>query len=122
MATGVAHDFNNILQVVRAAASMGVESSTGRPELIVLFQSRAETIRIVEFFAPSWKVAVLTGMDANKNVARIVSPFESLQLVPPRSTSGICRTVEWRRTAFPTGQQLHPASCSSRLSPTRRGT
>jgi hypothetical protein len=50
-------------------------------ELVVLFQSRAETIRIVEFFAPSWKVAVLTGMDANKNVARIVSPFESLQLV-----------------------------------------
>jgi two-component system cell cycle sensor histidine kinase/response regulator CckA len=39
MATGVAHDFNNILQVVRAAASMGVESSTGRPELIVLFQA-----------------------------------------------------------------------------------
>ncbi len=50
-------------------------------ELVVLFQSRAETIRVVEFFAPSWKVAVLTGIDANKNVARVVSPFESLQLV-----------------------------------------
>jgi hypothetical protein len=50
-------------------------------ELVVLFHSRAETIRVVEFFAPSWQVAVLTGIDANKNVTRIVSPFESLQLV-----------------------------------------
>ncbi len=50
-------------------------------ELIVLYHSRAETIRVVEFFAPSWQVAVLTGIDANKNVTRIVSPFESLQLV-----------------------------------------
>lgn len=56
-------------------------------ELVVLFHSGAETIRVVEFFAPSWQVAVLTGLDANKNVTRIVSPFESLQLIckPMRS-------------------------------------
>lgn len=50
-------------------------------ELVVLVHTRAETIRVVEFFAPSWQVAVLTGIDANKNVARVISPFESLQLV-----------------------------------------
>ena len=50
-------------------------------ELVVLYQSRAEVIRVIEFFAPSWQVAVLTGIDANKNVTRVVSPFETLQLV-----------------------------------------
>jgi hypothetical protein len=50
-------------------------------ELVVLLHLRSETLRIVEIFAPSWQVAVLTGIDANKNIARVVSPFESVQLV-----------------------------------------
>jgi hypothetical protein len=50
-------------------------------ELIVLFHSGGETIRVVELFAPSWQVVVITGIDSNKNIARVISPFESLQLV-----------------------------------------
>ena len=50
-------------------------------ELVVLFQSGAEKIRVMEIFVPSWQVAVLKGLDADRNPARVVSPAESLQLV-----------------------------------------
>jgi hypothetical protein len=50
-------------------------------ELVVLVTAGAETVRVLEFFVPSWRVAVLTGIDINKNVTRIVSPIESTQLV-----------------------------------------
>ena len=55
-------------------------------ELVVLFQSGAEKIRVLEIFVPSWQVAVLKGLDADRNPARIVSPAELLQLV--------CRVVK----------------------------
>src|SRR5437867_5228607 len=50
-------------------------------ELVVLVKAGAETIRVLEFFAPSWRVLVVTGLDANKNIARLISPVESVQLV-----------------------------------------
>jgi len=50
-------------------------------ELVVLFHSGAETIRVLEFFLPSWQVAVLTGIDAAKNMARVILPIDSMQLV-----------------------------------------
>jgi hypothetical protein len=50
-------------------------------ELVVLFQSGAEKIRVMEIFVPSWQVAVLKGLDADRNPVRVVSPAESLQLV-----------------------------------------
>ena len=50
-------------------------------ELVVLFQSGAEKIRVMEIFVPSWQVAVLKGVDADHNQARVVSPAELLQLV-----------------------------------------
>jgi hypothetical protein len=50
-------------------------------ELVVLFRTGPETIRVLEFYAPSWQVLVLTGLDSSKNVTRIVSSAESLQLV-----------------------------------------
>jgi len=40
-------------------------------ELVVLFHSGAEKIRVLEIFVPSWQVAVLKGLDADRNqVAR----------------------------------------------------
>jgi hypothetical protein len=54
-------------------------------ELVVLFQSGAEKIRVLEIFVPSWQVAVLKGLDVDRNPARVVSPAELLQL--------ICKTV-----------------------------
>jgi hypothetical protein len=54
-------------------------------ELIVLFHAGGETVRVLEFFFPSWQVAVLTGIDTgidkDKPVTRVIAAVESLQLV-----------------------------------------
>jgi hypothetical protein len=50
-------------------------------ELLVLFHAGAETIRVLEFFFPSWQVAVLTGVDHAKSTTRVISAVESLQLI-----------------------------------------
>lgn len=50
-------------------------------ELVVLFHAGAETVRVLEFFFPSWQVAVLTGIDRDKSVTRVVAAVGSLQLV-----------------------------------------
>jgi len=65
-------------------------------ELIVWVHAGGERVRVLEFFFPSWQVAVLTGIDtgagSDKSVTRVISPVESLQLVckvakaPPHST------------------------------------
>jgi hypothetical protein len=56
-------------------------------ELVVLVQAGGVILRVLEFFFPSWRVAVVTGTDNDrpdtndKSVMRVVSPVESLQLV-----------------------------------------
>ena len=54
-------------------------------ELLVFFHTGGETVRVLEFFFPSWQVAVLTGISISigkdKSVTRVISPVESLQLV-----------------------------------------
>ncbi len=50
-------------------------------ELVVMVQACGETLRLVECFLPSWEVAVITGIDRERNVARVISPVESLQFV-----------------------------------------
>lgn len=50
-------------------------------ELVVLVQSGEQTVRVLEFFLPSWQVVVLTGIDTEKNLTRIVSHIESVQLI-----------------------------------------
>ena len=50
-------------------------------ELQVFFQAGAERLRVMEIFAPSWQVAVLTGLDAERTLTRVISPFAALQLV-----------------------------------------
>ncbi len=50
-------------------------------ELVVLFRSGSETVRVLEFIVPSWPVLVLAGVDEAKNTTRVVSTAESLQLV-----------------------------------------
>ena len=50
-------------------------------ELVVLFHGGAEKIRVFEIFVPSWQVAVLKGLDAERNPARVISPAERLQLI-----------------------------------------
>src|SRR5947209_20317183 len=50
-------------------------------ELVVTFQSGAERIRVMEIFTPSRHLAVLSGQDADRNVTRVISPVDALQLV-----------------------------------------
>jgi hypothetical protein len=50
-------------------------------ELAVLCTAGDETLRVLEIFAPSWQVLVLTGVDADRNVTRVISPVHSLQLI-----------------------------------------
>ena len=50
-------------------------------ELVVLFHTGAERVRVFEFFVPSPQVLVMSGVDTAKNTARVVAAAESLQLV-----------------------------------------
>ena len=50
-------------------------------ELIVLFHSGGDTLRVLEFYFPSWQVAVLSGIDNDKAPARAIAPVEALRLV-----------------------------------------
>lgn len=62
-------------------------------ELVVLFHSGTETVRVLEFFVPSPQVIVLTGADSAKNMTRVVSAVESLQL--------LCKVVKVQPPAKP---------------------
>ena len=50
-------------------------------ELAVWFGSGADRIRVLEIYLPSWKLAVLTGHDAERNLTRVISPVDALQLI-----------------------------------------
>ena len=50
-------------------------------ELVILLHNGLETIRVLEIYVPSWNVAVLTGIDAERNLTRVIAPAESLQLI-----------------------------------------
>jgi hypothetical protein len=50
-------------------------------ELLVLLHNGLETMRVMEVYVPSWSVMVLTGIDPQRNLTRVISPAESLQLI-----------------------------------------
>ena len=50
-------------------------------ELALFFSNGAERIRVMEIFLPSRQVAVLTGPDSDRALARVISPVAALQLV-----------------------------------------
>lgn len=50
-------------------------------ELVILYYYGAESMRVLEVFLPTWDVAVLTGSDSNKMIARVVGPADALKLV-----------------------------------------
>jgi hypothetical protein len=62
-------------------------------ELVVLFQSGVERIRVMELFLRSPQVAVLSGQDANRNLTRAIVPVVSLQL--------LCKTMKVAAGAKP---------------------
>jgi uncharacterized protein (UPF0218 family) len=50
-------------------------------ELVIHLQNGEEKIRVMEIFLPSPQVAVLTGIDANRVLTRVVSAVAALQLL-----------------------------------------
>jgi hypothetical protein len=50
-------------------------------ELVVWFTGGTEKLRVMEIFLASPKVAVLSGHDSDRNLTRVISPVEGLQLV-----------------------------------------
>jgi hypothetical protein len=50
-------------------------------ELAVWFANAGEKLRVMEIFLPSPKVAVLSGHDTERNLTRVISPVDALQLV-----------------------------------------
>lgn len=49
-------------------------------ELVVICGAGVETLRVLDIFLPSWKVAVLTGIDMEKTVTRVVCAVDRLEL------------------------------------------
>jgi hypothetical protein len=49
-------------------------------ELIVLVHTGFETLRVLEFYVPAPQVAVLIGIDTDKNVTRFIARIDALQL------------------------------------------
>ena len=62
-------------------------------ELVVLFQSGVERIRVMEMFLRSPQVVVLSGQDANRNLTRAITPAASLQV--------LCKTMKVAAGAKP---------------------
>src|SRR5690606_2597110 len=50
-------------------------------ELLVLCTAVTQTLRVLEVFSPSPRVLVLTGIDSDRVVTRVICPAETLQLV-----------------------------------------
>jgi hypothetical protein len=50
-------------------------------ELVVTLHTGGERIRVMEIYAPSRLMAVLSGQDAERNLTRVISAVEALQLV-----------------------------------------
>ena len=63
-------------------------------ELLILCTTGTETVRVLELFVPAWQLFVLTGIDTEKNITRVISPVESTQLV--------CKVVKVQAPAQPT--------------------
>lgn len=50
-------------------------------ELMVQCAASGVTLRVVEMYAPSPKLLVLTGLDAERVVSRVIAPADSVQLI-----------------------------------------
>ena len=50
-------------------------------ELVILFYNGLETIRVLEVYVPCWSVAVLSGIDTERNLTRVIVPAERLELI-----------------------------------------
>ncbi len=69
-------------------------------ELLVLCHAAGETVRVVEIFLPSWQVAVLTAIDKERGVVRVISALDRLDFV--------CKAVKAHNPAKPARINIIP--------------
>ena len=50
-------------------------------ELVVTLHAGGERLRVMEIFTPSRQIAVLSGHDGERNLTRVISAVDALQLV-----------------------------------------
>jgi hypothetical protein len=50
-------------------------------ELVVTLEAGGERLRVMEIFTPSRQIAVLSGHDGERNLTRVISAVDALQLV-----------------------------------------
>ena len=50
-------------------------------ELVVTLHTGGERLRVMEIFTPSRQIAVLSGHDGERNLTRVISAVDALQLV-----------------------------------------
>jgi hypothetical protein len=72
---------DNLAAIIIAQVQAMQGSLKDDQELVVLCTSGLETLRVLEFYSPSPRLLVLTGIDMDRATTRIVSPVESVQLV-----------------------------------------
>ena len=68
-------------------------------ELAIFAHNGAEQIRVAEIYVPNWHVFILTGLDSDKNLTRIICPVETTQL--------ICKVLHVQPPATPTRVKLN---------------
>ena len=92
---GDAAQVSEAVKGVRAAATPGEHVSSAilaqiqamqkalkeDEELLVLLHNGLETMRVMEVYVPSWSVVVLTGIDPQRNLTRVIAPAENVQLI-----------------------------------------
>ena len=79
--TGAPPQEENVAAILIGQMQAMQKACKEEDELVVLCTVGLETLRILEVFVPNWKVVVLTGIDTDQRIARIMAPADSLQLV-----------------------------------------
>jgi hypothetical protein len=78
---GPAGPADNISAVIIAQIQAMQNSLKEEQELVVLCTIGLEMMRVLEVYAPSPRLLVLTGLDTERGITRVIAPVESLQLV-----------------------------------------
>ena len=91
--TGETTEPESLTAVVMAQVQAMQNALKEDQELLVLCTVGPTTLRVLELYAPSPKLLVVTGAEGERGIARIISPVEAVQLV--------CRPVPVKPEAKP---------------------
>ena len=72
---------DNLAALVFAQIQAMQSSLKDDQELLVICKVGSESMRALEFYAPSPRLVVATGVDADRTVTRVISSIEALQLI-----------------------------------------